>query len=172
MTDPLVPAWAYEEISIEPYSASWPVRAEALIASLRTLLPGPIEFVGSTSVPGLPAKPIVDLMASVESFDFVDQFADVVAPLGWHYVPPELDGRDYRRFFVHVVDDHRNAHLHLMRPGADRWTEQLQFRDRLRSSASLRDEYAALKLELAEAHGSDREAYSAAKASFIEAALR
>lgn len=166
------PAWAYEEISIEPYSPSWPDRAAELIAGLRSELAGPIEFVGSTSVPGLPAKPIVDLMALIESFDFVDAFAIEVARIGWHYVPPALDGRGYRRFFVHVVDDHRDAHLHLMLPGTSRWEEQLAFRDRLRSSVELRDAYAKLKQQLAVAHGDDREAYSAAKSEFIEAALR
>lgn len=171
MTGPAVPPWAHEEISIEPYSPEWPVRAQTLIAQLRRVLPGPIEFVGSTAVPGLPAKPIVDLMAEVESFDSIGTIVDALSSLGWHYVPPELDDRPYRRFFVHVIAEHRSAHLHLMRPGTDRWREQLTFRDRLRSSRALREEYAALKQELAGAHGNDREAYSAAKARFIEAAL-
>lgn len=138
--------------------------------SLRAFRLGVIEHIGSTSVPGLPAKPVIDLMAMVESFDRISEFADAVSSSGWHYVPPELDRRDFRRFFVHVVDDHRDAHLHLLRPGEPRWQEQLAFRDRLRADPRLRQRYAALKRRSAEAHADDREAYSQAKAEFIQAA--
>ena len=168
MTDPV---WAYEPVRIAEYDPDWPRRAAELIASLRPVLAGVIEHVGSTAVPGLAAKPVIDLMGLVDSFAEIEAIADELARLGWHYVPPELDGREYRRFFVHVIQDRRSAHLHLMRPGTARWRQQLAFRDLLRSSPSLRHDYAALKERLAEANGDDREAYSAAKASFIDTAL-
>ena len=176
MTEPAdpaeaAPAWAYEVVSIAPYDPAWPARAAALIASLEPVLPGAVEHVGSTAVPGLPAKPIIDLQALVESFEDVDALIPALAAQGWHHVPPELDERPYRRFFVHVVADSRNAHLHLMQTGEPRWREQLRFRDRLRSDDRLRTEYAAVKQELAQAHGNDRERYSAAKAAFITDAM-
>ncbi|CAA9270266.1 MAG: hypothetical protein AVDCRST_MAG54-2954 [uncultured Actinomycetospora sp.] len=75
-------------------------------------------------------------------------------------VPRELDERPWRWLFVRVDPQGRSrlAHLHLMLPGLGRWDEQLHFRDRLRSSAELRAEYAALKQRLALEHHDDREA--------------
>ena len=124
---------------------------------------GPVEHVGSTAVPGLAAKPIVDLMAGVEVLD------DRLVP-GWSYVPPDLDLRPHRRFHVLVHDDHRVAHLHLMRTDEPRWAAQLAFRDALRGDDDLRDAYAALKRRLA-ATTSDREAYSEAKGDFVREVL-
>lgn len=83
------------------------------------------------------------------------------APLGamnWRHVPPDLDGRPWRRFFATVSQDgqHRLAHLHLMSAGADRWDQQLRFRDSLRANPALRDEYTEIKLRLASTYADDR----------------
>jgi GrpB-like predicted nucleotidyltransferase (UPF0157 family) len=91
---------------------------------------------------------------------------------GWHYVPPELDLRDCRRFFVKVADDRRVAHLHLMLADHPRWTEQIAFRDALLAAPDVANEYGALKTELARLHAHDREAYTAVKTEFIRSVLR
>ena len=135
----------------------------------------PIEHVGSTSVPGLAAKPVIDLMALVSDLDAtVAAVAPTLAERGWRYVPPELDGRPFRRFLAKVSPDdrHRLAHLHLMAPGAARWDQQLRFRDALRSRPALRDDYAAVKSRLARAHAEDRERYTDEKAKFVLRVLR
>ena len=90
------------------------------------------------------------------------------------YVPPEFDGRPFRRFFAKVTPDdrHRRAHLHLMAEGTDRWEQQLRFRDALRADPVLRDEYAAVKSRLARAHTEDRERYTDEKAKFVTRVLR
>jgi GrpB-like predicted nucleotidyltransferase (UPF0157 family) len=171
-----VPSWAIEPIRIVDPDPAWAVQA----AELRAQLAGPLDrlqladihHVGSTAVPGLAAKPILDLMAGCTELDRAPEIAAALAGSGWHYVPPELDEQPYRRFFVHVVDGHRHAHLQLMRPDTERWQRQLDFRDRLRADAGLRDEYAALKRRLAGVHADDREAYTQAKAGFINRALR
>jgi GrpB-like predicted nucleotidyltransferase (UPF0157 family) len=97
-----------------------------------------------------------------------------MAKLDWRYVPPELDARPFRRFFAKVSADgqHRLAHLHLMFSGAARWDEQLKFRDGLRADATLRDDYAAVKVRLARSHPGDRERYTDEKAVFVTRALR
>ena len=94
---------------------------------LQTWLIGDIEHVGSTSIPGLAAKPIIDLRAPVDDLGVANVMAPVIAPHHRHNVPPELDQRPYRRFFVKVLDDHRVAHLHLMTTGSSRWHQQLAF---------------------------------------------
>jgi GrpB-like predicted nucleotidyltransferase (UPF0157 family) len=67
---------------------------------------------------------------------------------------------------------HRLAHLHLMSAGAARWGQQLRFRDALRASPALRDEYAAIKLRLASTYADDREAYTDEKAAFVTKVMR
>jgi GrpB-like predicted nucleotidyltransferase (UPF0157 family) len=138
-------------------------------------LVSPIEHVGSTAVPGLVAKPVIDLMAQVDDLDAViGRTLRSLGGLGWRYVPPEFDQRSFRRFFAKVSADdrHRLAHLHLMIPGTPRWDQQLRFRDALRADPALRDEYAAVKSRLAAAHPGDRERYTDEKAVFVTATLR
>jgi GrpB-like predicted nucleotidyltransferase (UPF0157 family) len=155
-----VPAWAYEQAEVCPYDPRWADRArterERLAALLAPWLAGGVEHAGSTAVPGLAAKPIIDLMAD-----------------GWHYVPPELDQRPWRRFFVKpdASGQRREAHLHLIPAGHPRWAEQIMFRDALRRDRALAQRYEDLKLRLARQHGHDREAYSEGKAQFVAAVL-
>ena len=171
-----MPGWAVEPIRIVDPDPGWAAQADALREQLAGLLSRwlttDIEHVGSTAVPGLAAKPILDLMAGVADLDAAPEIATALAGHGWHYVPPELDERDYRRFLVHVLDGHRHAHLHLMRPDTEHWHRHLAFRDRLRAEPALRDEYAELKRRLATAHGGDRETYTEAKSDLINQALR
>jgi GrpB-like predicted nucleotidyltransferase (UPF0157 family) len=156
-----LPAWAVESVHLSAHDPQWAQLAAAYAGELRGVLGrwllGPVEHVGSTSVPGLTAKPVIDLMAQAADPDAVVTLAG--AELSWNYVPPQLDGRPFRRFFAKVSPDgaHRLAHLHLMFAGAGRWAEQLRFRDALRADPALRDEYAAVKSRLARAHGGDRE---------------
>jgi GrpB-like predicted nucleotidyltransferase (UPF0157 family) len=88
-------------------------------------------------------------------------------------VPPELDQRPWRRFFVKPDESgqHRVAHLHLIQAGHPRWAEQLAFRDALRRDGRLARQYEDLKRQLAARHAGDREAYTAAKAAFVANAL-
>jgi GrpB-like predicted nucleotidyltransferase (UPF0157 family) len=86
-------------------------------------------------------------------------------------VPPELDGREWERFYVKVAGDRRVAHLHLLEPGTPRWAELLRFRDRLRARPELAAEYAELKRTLAREHAGDREAYTRGKTAFVRRVL-
>lgn len=130
-----------------------------------------MHHVGSTAVPGLAAKPVLDLMAGVATLTAGDPVAAALAPTGWHLVPPELDARPWRRLLVQVCHGRRAAHLHLLRPDDPRWSDQLRFRDLLRADAALADRYAALKRSAAAAHPDDREAYTAAKTAFVQDTL-
>jgi GrpB-like predicted nucleotidyltransferase (UPF0157 family) len=140
------------------------------------LVDGAVEHVGSTSVPGLAAKPVIDLMAQVADPDaVVDQAGERLKADGWHYVPPDLDsGASWRRFFVKPdpSGQRRYAHLHLIQVGHPRWAQQLEFRDALRRDDELADLYENLKRRLTAEHPHDREAYTEAKAEFILDALR
>ncbi len=170
------PAWATEHVVVLPPDGAWLVRGAQecrhLDAKLAAHLLVPVEHVGSTAVPGLSAKPILDLQAAVADLDVAGEVAALLGRAGWHYVPPELDARPWRRFLVKVEGGHRVAHLHLLTLRDPRWHQQLMFRDALRNDPALRCEYAELKSSLAAEHAEDREAYTDGKAEFVAAVLR
>jgi GrpB-like predicted nucleotidyltransferase (UPF0157 family) len=145
-----------------------------LTGLLAPWLAGGVEHAGSTAVPGLAAKPVIDLMAPVSDLDVAAEQAPArLAADGWHYVPPELDQRPWRRFFVKpdASGQRREAHLHLIQAGHPRWAEQITFRDALRRDGQLAQRYEDLKRRLATQHGHDREAYSTGKEQFVAAVL-
>ena len=130
-----LPVWATETVHIVPPDPSWQEKGQQELQQLLRLL-SPfgvhnIQHIGSTSVPHLPAKPILDLAAEIPAFESIDDIAGILRPFDWHYVPPELDQRPERRFFIKVRDNKRAVHLHFMLKGSKKWQEQLSFRDRL-----------------------------------------
>lgn len=163
-----------ETVEVRPPDAAWHQRGERerqlLEGSLAPWLVGRVEHVGSTAVPGLAAKPIIDLQAAVDDLHCAPQIAANLAAAGWHWVAPDLDRRPWRRFFVKVSDGRRSAHLHVMTRDTARWDEQLAFRDALRAHPDLAETYAELKRALA-AQSADRESYTAAKSDFVRAVL-
>ncbi|WP_026691359.1 GrpB family protein [Alteribacter aurantiacus] len=170
-----VPVWAFETIEIKNPDPLWKDKGiqerEELYKILSAFDVKQVEHIGSTAIPNLPAKPIIDLMASIPSFDPINKIAEHLLFHDWHYVPPELDKKRWRRFFVKVKNDKRAAHLHLMQEGEERWEKQLQFRNRLRTNAHLVEEYAAIKSQLAQKYCNDREGYTKAKTEFINKVL-
>ena len=107
------PDWATEPVDLVDADPSWTVRGEQERDNLETLL-APwlitrIEHIGSTAIPGLPARPIIDLQAPVTDLGDADPIAAALTPHAWHYVDPELDQRPWRRFFVKVTDGRRSA---------------------------------------------------------------
>ncbi len=175
-----VPGWAFEKTEVLPHDPRLAERARAERGRLVRLL-GPwlvdgVEHVGSTAVPGLAAKPVIDLMASVADPDVVVvEAGERLAADGWCHVPPDLDsGGLWRRFFVKpdARGQRRVAHLHVILAGHPRWADQIAFRDALRRDDRLARSYEDLKRRLAARHTGDREAYTAAKAEFVADALR
>lgn len=165
------PAWATQQVEIDEPDPGWAELARELRrdleARLGPWLDGSIEHVGSTAVPGLLAKPLVDLMAPVEALPPAPEAGEHLTEAGWHLVPPELDARPWRRLYVLPEGDRRLAHLILVRRTHPRWRGTIAFRDALRADPDLAARYAAVKRAAADAHPDDREAYTAAKADFI-----
>jgi GrpB-like predicted nucleotidyltransferase (UPF0157 family) len=166
--------WATEPVHVVDHDPAWADRAACFVDEVGGLFAGwlasEVVHVGSTAIPGLRAKPIIDLQAvSGDPAAALSAVEAAAAAAGWMFVPRELDQRSWQWFFVRVDADasSRLAHLHLMPPGQDRWRAQLLFRDRLRSSPRLRAEYAQVKLQAAIEHLDDREAYGRAKTEFV-----
>jgi GrpB-like predicted nucleotidyltransferase (UPF0157 family) len=152
-------------VELVEYSPLWPALYEAERERLEPLLDAlEIHHIGSTAVPGLLAKPIVDIVALVDDLD-----APVVALIesGGYQYPWAFNGTlAHRRFLCYPRASHRTHHLHLVDDRAE-LERRLRFRDRLRADPTLAAEYAALKRALAARYPEDREAYTEAKAPFI-----
>lgn len=155
-------------VHLEPYDSSWPAaferERELLQPVLEPWLTGPIEHIGSTAVPGLLAKPVIDIMAAVEGLDASRGALPVVEDVGYRYAPyrPEV-----MHWFCKPSPSHRTHHLHLVPFGSRLWIERLAFRDYLRRNRATAEAYAELKTELARRHEFDREAYTDAKSPFV-----
>jgi GrpB-like predicted nucleotidyltransferase (UPF0157 family) len=133
-----------------------------------------VEHHGSTSVPGLAAKPIIDIRVSVAALEPLDRFVDALATLGYVHVPHADDERC--PFFHRPADWPHTHHVHLVEADGveERWT--LAFRDYLRASRDIATEYERLKRQLASKSDAStavgREAYAAAKSPFVERITR
>jgi GrpB-like predicted nucleotidyltransferase (UPF0157 family) len=163
MTSPNAP------VVIVPYDADWPAKFDAEAAVLRRglapWLAGPIEHIGSTAVSGLAAKPVIDIMAGVESLDASRPAIAAATDLGYCYWPYRAD---QEHWFCKPSPAHRTHHLHLVPIGSEPWRRALAFRNYLRAHPGTAHEYEDLKLRLAETYHLDREAYTDAKRPFID----
>lgn len=159
-------------IRIESYDPEWPARFEQELPALERVLgksvTGGIHHVGSTSVPGLDAKPVIDILAGIEDLDGARPHIDPLSELGYMYSPYRVDEM---LWFCKPNPEHRTHHLHLVPTGSPRFKAELAFRNYLRKHSEVAQQYAALKRHLATRCGHDREAYTQAKGDFIRDVL-
>ena len=158
-----------EEVSLVPYVEAWPSQFAAERDRLVPLFPKmlAVEHFGSTAIPGMPAKPIIDILAGVESMAVADALFEPVLASGYTTSREFNATLQDRRWFMRVADGRRTHHLHVVVLGGTQWEERLRFRDILRSNEGLAQQYASLKRELAARHQKDREAYTHAKSEFV-----
>ena len=164
-------------IEIVPYDCTWPTLYEAEAAKIREGMNGlalRVEHVGSTSVPGLGAKPVIDIQVSVATLETLDSYSVMLAPLGYVHVP--LGGFDMvYPFFQRPIGSASTHHVHLCVVGGEQERRHLAFRDYLRSHPSVASLYVELKRSLAAAHDGaaleSRERYSLSKTEFISSVL-
>jgi GrpB-like predicted nucleotidyltransferase (UPF0157 family) len=162
-------------VMVVPYSTAWPVlferEAARLQKALAPWLTGPVAHVGSTAVPGLAAKPILDMLAPVADLDTARQAVPVLQALGYRHA----DHRPHEAlwfFDQHGEDyDTRKHQLHLTRSDSALWRERIAFRDALRADPSLSTHYQALKHSLAAGDGNLAD-YTGGKRDFVIAVLR
>jgi GrpB-like predicted nucleotidyltransferase (UPF0157 family) len=151
-------------ILVTAYDPGWPAafaaERERIAASLGDV---PIEHIGSTAVPGLPAKPIIDIAVGLPADAGSDACVAALAALGYRREPAgDFAGRVFLRRPAH--------HLSLTPRGSAYWVEHLAFRDALRADSELARRYGELKRRLAREHD-DAEAYTRAKTALVREAL-
>jgi GrpB-like predicted nucleotidyltransferase (UPF0157 family) len=160
------------QVVVVPYDPDWPRRFEAERTLLERLLApwlnGGVHHIGSTAIPGIAAKPIIDIMAGVRdlhearaAFEPLREQSYLDAPhrpdIAHHFAKPS---------------PHQSSHgLHLTQPDSDLWRERLTFRDALRNTPALAAEYETLKLRLAREHRHDPHAYTQHKRAFVARVL-
>jgi len=127
-----------------------------------------IEHIGSTAIPDMEAKPIIDIAATIRTLDDVEKCVKALSSAGYEYKGEY--GLPDRHFFV--KGNPHTHYLHVVQEKSDHWRAWLTFRDYLRRNKQAFDEYAALKRDLAIRHSSDRTAYTKAKTEFIAAILK
>jgi GrpB-like predicted nucleotidyltransferase (UPF0157 family) len=160
------------EIEIENYNDQWPAFFEKEELVLQQVasnwLYGAIEHVGSTSVPGLAAKPIIDIMFGVTSLDASKPAIEVLSGIEYCYYPYKTE---VMHWFCKPKPEYRTHHLHLIPYESELWHQRLNFRDILRKDRGIAQKYANLKADLAKEHPVDREAYTQNKGPFIQGVL-
>jgi GrpB-like predicted nucleotidyltransferase (UPF0157 family) len=159
-------------IEVVTYDSAWPAKfAEeraVLEGSLARWLVADIEHVGSTAVPGLAAKPVIDIMVPVESLEASRGSIEAASHAGYMYWPYKAD---VMHWLCKPSAAHRTHHLHIVPFGSPLWFDRLRFRDALRSDSKRAEQYAELKRHLAKRYRHDREAYTEGKSDFVTAVL-
>ena len=158
-------------VKLEPHAEQWQqlfaeeaVRIRAAISPVAAL----IEHVGSTSIGGIAAKPIIDIAVGVEKAADGERCVAPLKNVGYEYRGEHgIAGR-----FYFVKGEPRTHHLHMVLTGGDFWRSHLAFRNHLRENPAVAKEYENLKLDLARKYADDREAYQRGKSDFIENVLK
>lgn len=159
-----------EPVVIVDYNPQWPTQFEQEKALLEQTVGDKfivIEHIGSTSVLGLGAKPIIDIMAAVKQLVDAEFCVKLLGKIGYTYVPEFNVYIPERRFFYKGKP--RSHNLHVVEPKSEFWKRHLVFRDALRSHPEIRESYYHLKVKLAQQYRFDRDAYTDAKTEFIRA---
>lgn len=155
-------------IQIVAYDSAWArlfrEEREVLLRVLGPWLTGPIEHIGSTAVPGLAAKPVIDIMAAVGTLDGSREAIPALRSLDYRHAPYRSD---VMHWFCKPRPSFRTHHLHLVPHESPLWTARIAFRDRLREAPALATEYAELKRNLVASCAHDREAYTDGKSEFV-----
>ena len=165
-----------DPVVLVPYEEAWP----SLFEEERTHIEGAvdpwmeeIELIGSTAVPGLAAKPVIDIMVGVRSLEHTPALVARLGTIGYEYVPELEQQMPFRRYFRKLSGERRTHQIHLVeRSNAAFWDRHVLFRDYLRAHPEVAEAYARLKYEASERFREDRVAYTNAKTDFIAEVVR
>ena len=156
-------------IEIAPYDPGWPERFQVerarVMAALGDLAAA-VEHSGSTAVPGMAAKPILDILVGVADFEDAPRTVAPLEELGYAYHGELRPGWLFFR-----TDDPHDRHLHVVERDAREWWSQLAFRDALRADSELVAEHERVKTDLAERFADDRAGYTEGKTEFVNSIL-
>lgn len=160
-------------ITVVPYDARWSDLFQEEADELTAMFGGEvvaIHHIGSTAIPGIHAKPIIDILVEVQDIERIDAFNQEMAERG--YVPKGEFGIRGRRFFIKGTEESRTHHVHVFQTGDAEFERHLVFRDYLRAHPEEAQAYSRLKQELARRFPNDIDSYMAGKDDLIKATER
>lgn len=157
------------KVEVISYQSSWLEAFEEEKQALSRVL-GQLDYnihhIGSTSVPGLAAKPVIDLLIEINNLSLIDQLGEGFQALGYHIMGEH--GIKGRRFFMKDTDGKRSHHIHAFERGENDVVRHLAFRDYLKVHPKAKQDYSDLKQKLAKKHPTNMEAYIEGKSPWIK----
>ena len=155
------------KIVVVPHENHWSEKSQMEAKRVKSAMPETVKIyhIGSTSVPGLAAKPIIDMIMEVENIERVDGWNERFIELG--YIVKGENGISRRRYFIHGTEEKRSYHLHVFEKGNPEIVRHLAFRDYMMAHCEEAEAYATLKKELAEKYTYDGELYTEGKNEFV-----
>lgn len=162
-----------DKVDLSPYTTEWSNEFKKEKAILEKLLHGyalAIEHVGSTSIPGLSAKPVLDIAVAVKDIDALRQLIPLLSENG--YDPLNSIETKEELLARKGTPENRTHYIHIEVIGSTYWTNHILFRDYLLQHPEVIKEYEALKQKLSTEHKDEREKYTSAKNEFIQRILK
>ncbi|MGU7366553.1 GrpB family protein [Bacillus cereus] len=155
------------KIVVVPHENHWSEKFQMEAKRLKSAMPETVKIhhIGSTSVPGLAAKPIIDMIMEVENIERVDGWNERFIELG--YIVKGENGISRRRYFIHGTEEKRSYHLHVFEKGNPEIVRHLAFLDYMMAHCEEAETYATLKKELAEKYTYDGALYTEGKNEFV-----
>jgi len=155
-------------IEVVPYQPNWPYLYRQEARQIAAALGGEIvliHHIGSTAIPGIMAKPVIDCLIEVRDIEQVDAYNEAMITLG--YDPRGENGISGRRYFNKLRGNTHTHHLHIFQVGHPEINRHLDFRDYLRAHPAKAQAYSQLKASLAQNYRYDASAYTDAKSAFV-----
>lgn len=158
---------AVGKVKLSDYDSNWPEQFEIEKANLRKIFGDsvPIEHVGSTSIEGISAKPIIDIAVGLDRLEDFENYRELFQKDPNYSIKDDSDKDEV--LIRRGPEENRTHFIHISEKTSPRFNNYLKFRDYMREHADARDEYEQLKQELAMKYADDRKSYTAAKAEFI-----
>ncbi len=159
------------KVSIIEYRPEWRKIFEEEKQLLQAVLgeaSAKVEHIGSTSIDGLAAKPIIDILVGLPDFSVADSLVPRIEALGYEYFKKYEDEMPFRRYFAKNMNGIRTHQIHMVEIGSEFWERHLLFRDYLRQNPEVASKYAVLKKQLAAREWEDVNEYADAKSEFIK----
>ena len=160
------------KVELEEYNPKWAKDFEVEKANLTQILGDDaigIHHIGSTAIPGISAKPIIDIAVEVESFNLLDELDDTLKEQGFIY--RSIHDEPGYKLYIKGGEDYRSHHIHFYEKGSKKLKNDLYFRDYLIEHPETAQKYDALKQNLASKYPDDRKKYTKGKKEFIEKVL-
>lgn len=160
-------------VKLVPYTSEWKRLFDEEERALRSSIGNyviDIQHVGSTAIPGIEAKPIIDIAVALKRLEYVEKCIKPMERLGYEYKVDRDSSGQY--FFAKGKPSSRTHYVHMVEWNSDNWKNYLLFRDYLRVNKEVARKYAKLKRELVQKFQGSREFYTPGKAEFIESVLR